>query len=97
MDVSSAIILISIFFLLYGYFFYPFTLQLFSKLFGKKTKKLSTYEPDITIIISAYNEENLIKDAVLSVMNSDYPNEKITLLVGSDGSNDRTETILSEL
>jgi len=97
MDVASIIILICIFFLLYGYFFYPFTLQLFSKLYGKKPEKLNTYEPDITIIISAYNEESLIKDAVLSVMNSDYPNEKITLLVGSDGSNDKTETILSEL
>jgi cellulose synthase/poly-beta-1,6-N-acetylglucosamine synthase-like glycosyltransferase len=49
---------------------------------------------EISIILSAYNEENLIEDAVNSVYNSDYPTNLIQLIVGSDGSNDNTNNIL---
>ncbi len=55
------------------------------------------YPAEITIIISAYNEEELIADAITSVFQSDYPENMINLIVGSDGSNDNTNSILMEL
>lgn len=54
-------------------------------------------EPNITIALSAYNEERFIEAAIRSVYSSDYPADKITLLVGSDGSDDRTDEIVRTL
>lgn len=55
------------------------------------------FKPDVTVLISAYNEEDYIEDAVRSVFSSDYPAEKIKLLVGLDGSSDNTKDILGKL
>lgn len=52
---------------------------------------------EISIIISAYNEEQLIADAIHSVFKSDYPQNFIHLIVGSDGSNDNTNSILVKM
>lgn len=76
--------------------FYPLIIFGFAKLFKKPVKKNFSYEPEISVIIAAYNEEKLIKDAIESIYNSDYPTEKIRVLVGSDGSNDKTVEIVKE-
>jgi cellulose synthase/poly-beta-1,6-N-acetylglucosamine synthase-like glycosyltransferase len=53
-------------------------------------KKENKFEPKISVIIPAYNEEKTIVDTIKSVLNSDYPKEKLEVIVVNDGSTDRT-------
>jgi len=46
--------------------------------------------PPVTLIISAYNEEEIIPDRVRNLMESTYPKEKVELILIDDFSSDRT-------
>lgn len=48
------------------------------------------YEPKISIIIPAYNEEKNIARCLDSILNSNYPKKKLEILVIDDGSKDGT-------
>lgn len=54
-------------------------------------------EPSITVVISAFNEEQEIKDTVLNKLSQDYPSERLEVIVVSDGSTDRTDDIVRGL
>jgi cellulose synthase/poly-beta-1,6-N-acetylglucosamine synthase-like glycosyltransferase len=45
--------------------------------------------PTISIIVSAYNEEAVIKEKILNALALDYPKELLEVLVSSDGPTDR--------
>lgn len=62
-----------------------------------KTKKKQNFEPTISFIIPAYNEEETIKDTIKSVLNSDYPKEKLEIIVVNDGSTDRTAEVVKTI
>src|SRR3989338_11051234 len=68
----------------------------------KNKKKLFTYPSprtdfSITVLIPAYNEEDSIIDTVGHVMNSDYPKDKLEVIVINDGSTDNTEKVIEKL
>lgn len=52
--------------------------------------------PDVTIVFSAFNEEKVIRRKLESILNSDYPKEKLFVLIGSDNSTDATHDIIEE-
>ncbi|SHI04122.1 Glycosyl transferase family 2 [Butyrivibrio fibrisolvens DSM 3071] len=54
-------------------------------------------KPKITVIIPAYNIENLITRCVESVVNQTYPKELTQIIVVDDGSTDNTGKIIDEL
>jgi len=91
------IIFILIFLLFYTYFAYPVVLRVLNRFFANPVKYNDKFSPDISVVISAYNEEDYIKDAILSVFDSGYYKDKLKLYVGSDGCNDNTLKILYEL
>jgi cellulose synthase/poly-beta-1,6-N-acetylglucosamine synthase-like glycosyltransferase len=49
--------------------------------------------PAITILVSAHNEEKHIGARIRNLIELDYPEEKITVRIGVDGSSDRTADI----
>lgn len=53
--------------------------------------------PFVSVLMSAYNEEKVIREKMISLMASDYPAELTEFLVGSDCSADGTDEILKEL
>ena len=53
--------------------------------------------PDISVIMSVYNEEKVLEDKINSIYNTSFPIGKMEVLIGSDGSNDRTEEILRNM
>jgi glycosyltransferase involved in cell wall biosynthesis len=70
---------------------YPFLLYSYSKLFGcKKIKNSDTKKMDLSIIITAYNEEGKIKSRIRNCLNQEYPYGNLEVIVGSDGSTDKT-------
>lgn len=53
--------------------------------------------PLISIVVPAYNGEATIKECLLSILNNNYDNSSIELIVLDDGSKDNTESIVREL
>ena len=50
--------------------------------------------PTVAVIISAFNEEDVIEARIDNLANLDYPRERVTFFIGSDGSSDGTADIL---
>ena len=49
--------------------------------------------PSITLIIAAYNEERNIQSRLDNALESDYPEDRLEIVVASDGSTDATESL----
>lgn len=58
--------------------------------------KINTDFPKVSIFIAARNEENNILDLLHSLEKLTYPKEQLQILLGNDGSTDRTEQIIRE-
>jgi len=57
----------------------------------------SDYElPDVTLLIAAYNEEEIIREKMANTMMLEYPSEKLKIVWVTDGCTDGTNRILSE-
>ncbi len=52
-----------------------------------------SYQPFITIIVPAYNEEKLIERRIENLLSLDYPKDRIEIIVVSSGSTDNTSKI----
>ncbi|MEM1406668.1 MAG: glycosyltransferase [Bacteroidota bacterium] len=55
-----------------------------------------TYQPFISILVAARNEENTIALCLQSLIDLNYPKDKYEILVGNDQSTDATASILKE-
>ncbi len=80
---------------IYCYFIYPILIYYAANSLEKKIDK-HPIEPTVSIIISAYNEEEYIKNKIENLLCLDYPSSKLEIIVGSDGSTDRTNEILQQ-
>jgi len=54
------------------------------------------FYPSVSIIIAAYNEDNVIRDKIEKILNLDYPPDKLEIIVASDASTDKTDDIVKE-
>ncbi len=52
--------------------------------------------PDITLMICAYNEEDIIDEKMENIRQIDYPREKVCIMWVTDGSNDHSNELLSK-
>ena len=59
-----------------------------------KTVQKKDFEPTVTILIAAYNEEACIGQTIQNKLALDYPPEKLNITVISDGSEDNTDNIV---
>lgn len=85
----------SVFAVFYSYVLFPFILKILAS--NKKPRHFSEFsDSGVSIIISVHNEESVIKEKILSILNSEYAKDKIEILIGSDCSSDRTCEIVRE-
>ena len=86
-------------FILHTYLFYHLSIRIFARNKKGNTKifKIEDEIPFVSILIAAHNEETVIRDKILSIVNSSFPETKIEVLVGSDCSTDKTNTIIEQL
>ena len=61
--------------------------------FRKEEAKNTSFEPKVSIIIPAYNEEKNLKACLSSIALLDYPRGKTEVIVVDDGSTDKTSAI----
>jgi cellulose synthase/poly-beta-1,6-N-acetylglucosamine synthase-like glycosyltransferase len=82
--------------LAYAYLGYPGLLWLLGKVTRARSSRAGepTEWPTVSIIVSAYNEEQVIRDRLRNLLELDYPRERLEFLIGSDGSSDLTARIV---
>ena len=84
--------------LAFVYIFYGLGIWIYNKIFRSNTPGFSENSelPDVAFVIAAYNEEEVIGQKILNTLALDYPTEKLTIYVISDGSTDKTNAIVEE-
>jgi cellulose synthase/poly-beta-1,6-N-acetylglucosamine synthase-like glycosyltransferase len=96
-ELLSILTLLSFGFLFYTYVGYPGLLWLLSKLVTRPEQPAAPPAewPAVSILISAYNEEHAIGARIENLLKLDYPKDRVEILIGSDGSGDRTAEIVA--
>ncbi len=79
---------------LYVYLGYPVLLYLYARLRPKPNSRLPDELPSVTLLISAFNEEDCIAEKLENSLALDYPKDKLQVVVISDQSSDRTDEIV---
>ncbi len=77
----------------YVYFGYPLALWCLARLRPRAVSSGAT-TPSVTLLISAYNEEQAIKPKLENTLRLDYPRDKLQVIVVSDASTDGTDQIV---
>lgn len=88
----------SFFILFYNYIGYGILLWALVKIKRRLLKAPAPpapYEPEVTLVVAAYNEETVIAEKIANTLALDYPEEKLQLLFITDGSTDNTPAIIS--
>ncbi|MBO4901533.1 MAG: glycosyltransferase family 2 protein [Lachnospiraceae bacterium] len=76
---------------------YPLSLLLLRKgLHIQPNRKDYSYEPPVTVMVVAHNEEKVILEKLNNLQELHYPPEKIKVLVTSDCSTDNTNAIVRD-
>ena len=78
--------------LFYTYVGYPLLVASLATLRPFKVAR-ADYQPSITIIITAYNEERALAAKLENTLALDYPRELVEIIVASDCSSDETDAI----
>jgi len=79
--------------LIYAYAGYPLLLFIVS-IFRPLTVRAGDYQPTVSIIITAYNEELVLAAKLENTLALGYPHELMEIIVASDCSTDRTDDIV---
>jgi cellulose synthase/poly-beta-1,6-N-acetylglucosamine synthase-like glycosyltransferase len=83
----------------YSYIGYGIVLYMMIKIKGLFTKQNHLYEtsnlPEVTLLIAAYNEEEVIESKLINSTCLQYPSSKLKIVCITDGSTDSTNTIIT--
>jgi cellulose synthase/poly-beta-1,6-N-acetylglucosamine synthase-like glycosyltransferase len=99
MNITILLFYIFIFTAVHTYVLYPIIIRLISNLkrSPKRDYPPEVYEPEVSILISAYNEEKVIERRIKNIAAQNYDLHKIEVLIGSDCSEDGTNDLLQKL
>lgn len=82
----------------YTYCAFPLLIALLSRFASSRDQEMEEWAendlPRVAVVVAAHNEEGFIAAKVRNTWQLDYPPDRLTLLVGSDGSSDSTPELL---
>ncbi len=87
---------ISAFLIAYTYFGYYLILLIWHQAQRKNRSVPEDHVPLVSMVISAYNEEDVIADKIRNCTEIDYPRDRIEFIFGTDGCSDATAEILKQ-
>ncbi|WP_374594953.1 glycosyltransferase, partial [Aquabacterium sp.] len=90
----EAVFWVSIFLLVYPYLVYPLLIALLGIVRPRPVRKQNGYQPNVTVLIPAYNEADCIEATLRNMLRQTYPKNKLQIMVVSDGSDDGTDDIV---
>lgn len=82
--------------LAYQYVGYPLLLAALAAVRGRRTTASYARDedlPSVTLVISAYNEAEVLDGKIRNALAQDYPKDRFEIVVASDGSSDTTNEI----
>lgn len=85
----------STFLLIYTYLGYPIIIYFLSRLFHAENIK-NIITPHINIVMVVYNGELYLEAKIHNILSSNYPRDRLHLIIISDGSTDGTVNILDK-
>ena len=98
MDLAEFLFWLSFTLLIAVYFGYPVFLHATAGFKADYTNygRVRTYFPSVTLLISVFNEAEIIDLKLKNSLEQDYPVDKYNIVVVSDGSTDDTENIVKK-
>ena len=75
---------------------YPLAAAVLARVRTRPVRKRD-YEPSVTLIVAAHNEEAVIERRLDNVLALDYPADKLEVVVASDASTDRTDELVRRI
>lgn len=88
--------IIFVFIIFWAMIGYPAFLLILDKIKKKSLKKDYSYEPTVTVMAVAHNEEKVIWEKLNNLVSVDYPRDKYKILITSDFSTDRTNELVEK-
>jgi biofilm PGA synthesis N-glycosyltransferase PgaC len=82
--------------MLYSYAGYPLVLRCLGAVRRRKVRVDESYLPRVALIVSAHDEERVIREKLENSLALDYPRDRFRIVVASDGSIDGTNAIVRE-
>jgi hypothetical protein len=73
---------------------YPLAAAAVARVRPRPVRKDESFEPGVSVIVAAYNEESVIERRLENLLSLDYPAEKLEIVVASDASSDRTHELV---
>lgn len=86
--------------IIFHYVGFGVLIMILGKLFRMKshiTQMTDSELPTVSFIVAAYNEERIIEQKIKNDLRLDYPEDKLEIIVVSDGSTDSTPQIIQKL
>lgn len=80
----------------YVYFGYPLIILVIAIINKTTVLKNDNFEPTVSLIIAAYNEEDIIEEKIKNSLSLDYRKDKLEIIIFSDASTDQTNTIVGQ-
>jgi cellulose synthase/poly-beta-1,6-N-acetylglucosamine synthase-like glycosyltransferase len=93
--ISTALFWGSVIAIFYTYLGYILLLICYGALRRRRVQKASI-TPSMSLIIAAYNEEHSLAKKLENSLHLDYPADALEIIVASDGSDDRTNSIVKD-
>ncbi len=94
--VAKLLIVVIIGITVYVYAGYPLVLSLAGLLRKRRPAGDENHLPTLALIISAHNEERIIREKIENSLKLDYPGHLLRIIVASDGSIDETNNIVRD-
>lgn len=90
------ITLIALFIPIYVYIGYPILLIILDKIIKGKPLDVAEITPTISLIVSCYNEVDVIEQKIKNCLSLDYPWNNLEIIFVSDGSDDGTDELIKQ-
>lgn len=94
MRVAGLVFWFCVLLILYTYAGYPLLVAVVSRFYRPKNEYSDHHRPSVTLLIAAYNEEQVISRKLDNTLKLDYPRDLLQIIVAADGSDDRTVEIV---
>ncbi|HSG14597.1 MAG TPA: glycosyltransferase [Gaiellaceae bacterium] len=75
---------------------YPAAMGVLARLRPRPVRKEDA-TPSVAVVVSAHDEETVIRRRVENLLELDYPEDRLEIVVASDGSTDLTDAIVGEI
>ncbi len=66
------------------------------EILGKKEKKVLSYYPMMSLIVPSWNEEYTVEKTIQSILECNYPKDRLEIIAVDDGSTDATWAVMQK-